>query len=84
MKKRLSLFLVLCFALCLLPVTALAEDGPVTWLTVNDVDAFQCRDPGDVLGDGTVSFDRETGILRIVGTGGYADPEWRQPERGHF
>ena len=83
MKKRLSLFLVFCFALCLLPVTALAEDGPVTWLTVNDVDAFQCRDPGDVLGDGTVSFDRETGVLTLKGASlsvGISDPsaDWME------
>ncbi len=77
-KSVLSLFLILSLALCLLPAAALAEDGPVTWLTVNDVDAFRCDDPGDVLGDGSVSFDRETGVLTLYGAilnVGLSDPE---------
>jgi hypothetical protein len=83
MKKRLFLFLVLCLFLCLLPGTALAEDGPVTWLRVNDVDVLRCEHPEDVLGDGSVSFDRETGILTLnnaVLTQGVSDPaeEWME------
>ena len=66
MKKRLlSLFLTLCLAFCLLPGTALAMESNVQRLIVNDVDVLASENKADVLGNGTVSFDPQTGVLTL-------------------
>ena len=75
MKKRLFLLLALVFLLSLFPVSA--EEGGVSKLIVNNVDVFSCADPGDVLGDGSVSFDRDTATLTLRNanlTKGVSDP----------
>ena len=64
-KKLLLLFLILCLALCLLPGAALAEESNVQMLIVNDVNVLASENNADVLGDGTVSFDPQTGVLTL-------------------
>ena len=44
---------------------------------MNGVDVLSASDPADVLGDGTVSFDMDTGILTLANaslTKGVSDP----------
>ena len=78
MKKRvLILVLAILLAFSLLPASAAAQNGITGRLVVNDVDVLNAPDPADVLGDGTVSFDMDTGILTLTNanlTKGVSDP----------
>ncbi len=74
-KKLLSMMLALCLVLCLLPAGAAADK--VMGLIVNDVDVSSAPDPTDVLGDGTVRFDADSGVLTLTNanlTKGLSDP----------
>ena len=83
MKKRVFLpALLILLAVSLLPVPALARNE-VNGLFVNGVDVAFAADPADVLGDGTVSFDRSAGVLTLTDaklTVGVSDPaeDWAE------
>ena len=57
---------VLLFAAMILPGNVRAEEK-VKALYVNGIDVLTSKDLTDVLGDGTVSFDREKGVLTLKG-----------------
>ncbi len=81
-KKFLSIIIAFCFALCLLPATAAAQES-VTDLRVNDTEVSSVQNPTDVLGDGTVRFDADTGVLTLTNaklTKGLSDQEYASEE----
>ena len=80
MKHLLLIMLAAVLTLCVLPAPA-AEADSVGRLVVNNVDVFSAADMQDVLGDGTVSFDRETGVLTLRDaklTQGYSMDSWAE------
>ena len=81
MKRRISglaLALMLLISLLSAPAAAATQGGVTGALIVNGVDVFTAPDPADVLGDGTVSFDRDSGVLTLSDaklTQGVSDPD---------
>ena len=78
-------FLVL-FAVMILP-QKIKADEKIRALYVNGIDVLTCKDKADVLGDGTVSFDAENGVLTLNGatlTKGYTKESYAENPRIFF
>ncbi len=78
-------FLVL-FAVMTLP-QKIKADEKLRALYVNGIDVLTCKDKADVLGDGTVSFDAENGVLTLNGatlTKGYTKESYAENPRIFF